>query len=304
MKQLLLQFIKLGASLPVGLKGGLPEKVLRRILTMYKNSKGKDALVYSNIGLSKNLKVELPVLQAPTFLLFGTPASYTGEFYTVQLSGLLTKYCSAFVDIGANWGFYSYYISTTNSSKPIFWFEPNPFLHNNIKQNLERNKVKQAKGSDMALSDTNGTLTFYLNPESDLISSIVAPKDENGIIRQTVATTRFDNWASDPTVPAKLMVKVDVENAEWQFIRGAVNAIDKIEYLVMEVLGPARQSGFINYTINDLKLQAYYINKNRIEHVKQEDMRYNEGEFNWLFCKQAPAALREKLAGSVFEVID
>jgi FkbM family methyltransferase len=304
MKQLLLQFIKLGASLPVGLKGGVLEKVLRRVLNVYKNSKGKDATVRSNLGLNKNLKVDLPVLQAPTFLLFGTPESYTGEFYTVQLSGLLTKHCAAFVDIGANWGFYSYYIATTNPGKPIFWFEPNPFLHNNIRENLSNNKLQHVKGSDMALSDKNGTLTFYLNPESDLISSIVAPKNENGVIKQTVATTRFDNWASDPAVPSKLMVKVDVENAEWEFIRGAVNAIDKIEYLVMEVLGPARQSGFINYTINDLKLQAYYINKNRIEHVKAEDMRYNEGEFNWLFCKQSPRELREKLPGSIFEVID
>lgn len=302
--KLLLPFIKLGASLPVGLKGGLPEKVLRRLLSMYKNSKGKDAIVQSNLGLNKNLKVELPVLQAPTFLLFGTPASYTGEFYTVQLSGLLTKYCDAFVDIGANWGFYSYYIATTNANKPIFWFEPNPFLHNSIKENLSRNNLKHVKGLDMALSDKNGTLTFYLNPESDLISSIVAPKDENGVIKQTVATTRFDNWAADPSIPNKLMVKVDVENAEWEFIRGAVNAIDKIEYLVMEVLGPARQSGFINYTINDLKLQAYYINKNKLEHAKQEDMRYTEGEYNWLFCKQSPAELRQKLSGSIFEVVE
>lgn len=302
--KLLLPFIKLGASLPVGLKGGLPEKVLRRLLSMYKSSKGKDAIVHSNLGLNKKLKVELPVLQAPTFLLFGTPASYTGEFYTVQLSGLLTKYCDAFVDIGANWGFYSYYIATTNANKPVFWFEPNPFLHNNIKENLSRNNLKHVKGSDMALSDKNGTLTFYLNPESDLISSIVAPKDENGVIKQTVATTRFDNWAADPSIPKKLMVKVDVENAEWEFIRGAVNAIDKIEYLVMEVLGPARQSGFINFTINDLKLQAYYINKNKIEHAKSEDMRYTEGEYNWLFCKQTPAEVRQKLSGSIFEVVE
>lgn len=304
MKPLLLQVIKIGASLPVGLKGGIVEKVLRRVLTMYKNSKGKDAIVQSNLGLSKKLNVQLPVLQAPTFLLFGTPKSYTGEFYTVQLAGWLTKYCSAFIDIGANWGFYSYYISANNPGKPVYWFEPNPFLHKSIKENLSRNNLQHVKGSDMALSDTNGTLTFYLNPVSDLVSSIVAPENDSQVIKQTVATTRFDNWASDPAIPSGLMVKVDVENAEWQFIRGAVNAIDKMEYLVMEVLGPARQSGFINYVINDLKLQAYYINKNRIEHVLAEDMRYNEGEFNWLFCKQQPAALRQKLSGSVFEVID
>jgi FkbM family methyltransferase len=302
MKQVLLQLIKMGAGLPVGLKGGLAEKVLRRVLKIYRDSKGKDANVHSNLGISNGLKVQLPVSKAPSYFLFGKPSSYPGEFYTLELTKQLNKYCNAFVDIGANWGYYSYYVGS-NNNKPVYWFEPNEFLYNNITQNLAKNNFSHARGSDVALSDTNGSLTFYLNQTSDLVSSIVPPDSENGVIKQTVATVRFDKWATENNIPSKLLVKVDVENAEWQFIRGTVNALDKIDYLVMEVLGPARQSGFINYVINDLRLKAYYINKTKIEYVQQEDMRYTAGEFNWLFCRQLPAELAPNLAGSIFEVV-
>lgn len=303
MKQVLLQLIKMGAKLPVGLKGGITEKVLRRLLNIYVRSGGKESAVRGNMGINNKLNVELPVLKAPSYFLFGTPFSYKGEYHTLQLANFLNQYCAAFVDIGANWGFYSYYIAAHNQNKPIFWFEPNPALYNNITDNLARNKFTNVRGSDVGLSDTDGTLTFYLNQSSDLESSIVAPESQEGVIKQTINTTRFDSWALGNAIPGKLLVKVDVENAEWQFIRGAEKALDKIEYLIMEVLGPARQSGFINYVIKDLGMQAYYIDENKIEHVREEDMRYTTGEYNWLFCHQTPDVLAKQLSGSIFKVI-
>jgi FkbM family methyltransferase len=303
MKQVLLQLIKIGASLPVGLKGGIIEKVLRRIQHAYIKSGGKDVIISSNMGINNKFRVALPVLKAPPYFLFGTPFSYKGEYHTLQLANFLNQYCNAFVDIGANWGFYSYYIAAHNDNKPIFWFEPNPELYNNITDNLARNKFNSVRGSDLGLSDTDGVLTFYLNPSSDLVSSIVPPENQDGVVKQTINTTRFDSWAMSNGIPDKLMVKVDVENAEWQFIRGAEKALDKIEYLIMEVLGPARQSGFINYVINDLQLKAYYIDNEKIEYVAAEDMRYTKGEYNWLFCRQRPEELSQKLSGSIFKVI-
>ncbi|MBK6390601.1 MAG: FkbM family methyltransferase [Saprospiraceae bacterium] len=119
----------------------------------------------------------------------------------------------------------------------------------------------------------------------------------------TVESIRFEDWVFQNNIDKKLIVKVDVENAEWQFIKGSLKVLDKIEFLVMEVLGPARQEGFINYMISDLALQSYYINENKIEHVLQEDMRYTPGEYNWLFCRYTPEALKEKLTNRLFTVI-
>jgi FkbM family methyltransferase len=303
MKGILLALIKTGATLPAGVKGGITERIFNRILRSYKaRYSTSDSMVASNLGMGNGLQATVPVLQAPGFLLFGTPRSYPGEYYTLQLARALNEHCDAFVDIGANWGYYTYFIAP-HSNRPVYWFEPNPFLFQHISNNIKANRLHHVTGSDTAISDTTGQLTFYLDQSSDLQSSIIRPNDVP-VKEHTVPSVRFDDWAGDSSIPNKLLVKVDVENAEWHFIRGVGKGMKKIEFLLMEVLGPARQSGFINHVINDLKLQAYYINKDRVEFVRKEDMRYTKGEYNWLFCRHLPSELQQKLAGSIFTVVE
>lgn len=301
MNRFLFWIIKLGAMLPVGVKGAFTERIFSRMLNLYKRLKGNDRTVNSNLGINNNLKVQLPVLKVPSCFLFGDPHSYNGEYYSLQLASYLNRYCSAFVDIGANWGFYSYFIAL-QTKKPIYWFEPNSFLFENINTNIRKNRLEQVTGSKLALSDNNGHLTFYLDHTSDLQSTIVAPEHNHNITKEQIEATRFDHWVEKNSIPNHLLVKVDVENAEWQFIKGAVHALDKVDYLLIEVLGPARQSGFVNYLIKEFQFHAYYINKESIEYVKEEDMRYTAGEYNWLFCRNHPSELKQKLAGSIFTV--
>jgi FkbM family methyltransferase len=301
MKRVLLWLIKAGASAPKEVKGGFFEKVFTRILRTYRTRYTADRLIRSNLGMDNGLKTTVSVLHSPGFLLFGAPRSYSGEYHTLQLVGTLSRHCSAFVDIGANWGYYTFFIAT-RFSKPVYWFEPNPALYHHITGNTAKNKMQHVTGSDAAISDTTGHLTFYIDQSSDLQSSIIRPGENISVKEHTVQSLRFDNWAASAAVPGNLLVKVDVENAEWNFIRGATAALDKIEFLVMEVLAPARESGFINYVISGLGLQAYYINKNKIEHVSKDDMRYTTGEYNWLFCRYQPDELQKSLAGSMFEV--
>jgi FkbM family methyltransferase len=302
MKMMLIALIRMGASLPVWCKGGITEKVFRRILFLYNKRYHEDQLVYSNLGIDNKLVVKASVSQAPTHFFFGKPSSYSGEYYTLRLAEKLSTHCAAFVDIGANWGYYSYYMAV-HYKKPIFWFEPNPVLYRHVADNLRANQFNQVTGSDVAISDTAGQLTFYIDQTSDLQSSLINPGAGANIKEHVVQAIRFEDWANSINIPGKLLVKVDVENAEWNFIKGAEGAFDKIEYLIMEVLGPARESGFINYMIRDLKVHAYYIDENKIEHVQEEDMRYTKGEYNWLFTSHGPNALQQQLSGSPFTVI-
>jgi FkbM family methyltransferase len=303
MNKTALSIIKSGARLPLYLKGGIIERVFTRLLRWYRNNYMDEHLVFSNLGISNKLKVAFPIQQAPSMFFFGTPASYTGEYYTVKLVSLLTRHSSSFVDIGANWGFFSYYIRTENASVPIYWFEPNPALYKSIITNSASNGLSDMVGSQQAISDSNGALTFYVEDGSGFNSSLVRPPENEKIKEITVEVIRFDDWIEQNGIAGNLMVKVDVENAEWNFIKGVTKEFDKIEFLVIEVLGPARQSGFINYMISERKMEAYYINGPRVEHVPQEDMRYTKGEYNWLFCRHKADVLRKKLEGSVFTII-
>jgi FkbM family methyltransferase len=298
---ILLQLIKFGAVLPVWCKRSFVEKVFIRILNIYRNRNKRDLYIYSNLGMNNRLRVKLSVHQSPAQFFFGTPDSYPGESYTLHLAEALNKYCSAFVDIGANWGYYSYYMALTYK-KPIYWFEPNPVLYSNVTSNIKYNNFNNVIGSDTAISDAEGQLTFYIDQSSDLQSSLINPGSQANVKEHTVQSMRFDNWVSSGSIPDKLLVKVDVENAEWNFINGAKDNLGKVQFLILEVLGPARQTGFINFMIRELGFHAYYINENKIEHVKEEDMRYTKGEYNWLFCKYQPLKLEEYLSGSRFTV--
>jgi FkbM family methyltransferase len=295
-------FVKLGAGLPASMKGGWNLRVMNRMLNLSGIKKRKEMLT-TNLGIPGDLAIQLPAGEAPASMFFGTPEEYVGEYHTLMLTWLLSRYCDATVDIGANWGFYTYFLANKGVS-PIFWFEPNALLNRTIEDNVKHHAFKGITGSHFALSETNGELTFYINKQSDLESSIVEPGDLSNIEAITVPATRFDSWVRQTGLSdKKLMVKVDVENAEWQFINGSSGCTDSIEFLILEILGPARQAYLVDHLIQQWMMNAYYINGDQLEFVLHDDMRYVKGEYNWLFTKHTPDALRKLLDNSIFKVI-
>ena len=106
---------------------------------------------------------------------------------------MLSEYCSAFVDIGANWGYYTYYIAT-KSEKPVYWFEPNSFLFDSISTNTAKNNIKNVKGFDIAIADCTGSLTFYINKSSDYLSSLIKLLKELNFEEVKVHAILFDDW--------------------------------------------------------------------------------------------------------------
>ena len=294
--------VRIGSALPASLKGRWNLRVMNRMLNLSGIKKRKEVLT-TNLGMPGGLAVKLPTGEAPAFMFFGTPKEYVGEYHTLMLSWLLSKHCDATVDIGANWGFYTYFLANKGVS-PIYWFEPNAWLNRTISDNVKHHAFKGITGSHFALSETDGELTFYINKQSDLESSIVEPGDLQNIEAVTVPSTRFASWVRQTGIgDKKIMVKVDVENAEWQFIHGSSGCADSIEFLILEILGPARQAHLVDYLIQQRKMNAYYINGNQLEFVLQDDMRYVKGEYNWLFTKHTPDALRNLLGKSIFKVI-
>lgn len=259
---------------------------------------------YSNYGICNQLSIEMPLAESPVHLLYGSPKNYTGEYHTLLLSRTLKEEAGAFIDVGANWGYYSFFIASAPGKKiPIYAFEPNPILFEYLQKNIQQNKLTLLQVLDLAICDTTGLITFYQDKTSDLTSTIKLPSESDKFFEIQVSCTRLDDWILTRDLN-NLLVKVDVENAEWNFISGVTGVLDKIKFLIMEVLGPARKSGFINYMIRESKWNAYYINKYKIEFVVEEDMRYTPDEYNWLFCRENPAALRILLRSSLFVVVE
>ncbi len=74
-------------------------------------------------------------------------------------------------------------------------------------------------------------------------------------------------------------------------------------HLILEILEPARKRGLSNHLIQVCGFEGYYINGLTLEYMAAEDWRYIPGEWNWLFCRESPGRLREKLGRSPFRVV-
>lgn len=122
-----------------------------------------------------------------------------------------------FVDVGANFGFYSILAAATNPTAAIDAVEPNPALAALLKETAARNGVKLAV-HELALSDRGGTASLSLRGG---LSSLVAARWEQDDVLQRVRTERFDDLFPDGAD----LVKIDAEGAEPEVLAGMERAL-------------------------------------------------------------------------------
>ena len=119
------------------------------------------------------------------------------------------------VDVGANKGAYTYFLSRLSAH--VFAYEPNPKFMPILKPVVG----PKVTVFEAALSDRTGeaTLTIPINPkgESNNAASLVPAKYAGEVKKITVAARRLDD-AGHPNIG---FIKVDVEGHEEAVIRGA-----------------------------------------------------------------------------------
>jgi len=255
----------------------------------------------TNLGIATRLRCVVPI-EHPV-AIFGKPAFYSGERGALELARRLADRSDAFVDVGAHLGYFTFYVRALASrSVPIHYFEPDPDLFARLEQNVRANALAGVTGHNEAIGEADGTALFYIN-RSDTFSGSLTDmfSGKHEIVPAQVTTRRFASFASTAHF-TRACVKVDVEGAERQFLDGAIPVLDRVAYLIMEVLGPAVTSGFVADLMREGGFHGYYINDYSLEQSLDGSFTYREPEYNWLFCREAPPELRRTLAGSRFRI--
>jgi FkbM family methyltransferase len=257
----------------------------------------------TNLGIAAGLSIEIPTAQVHA--AFSAPDLYVGERASLELAARFCREADAFVDVGANLGFFTFHVrSKTGDGIPIFAYEPDPLLFGLLASNVQRNGLRGVEVHQVAIGAEDGRATFYRNLTDPLSGSVTTEfQTAHDLEAVTVPMKRFSTVARELGF-ARACVKVDVEHAEDQFLDGLGTDHDRIGWLIMEVLAPAVDRQFVRRAMTRTGWRAYYINDFSLEHSVDGGFRYRESEFNWLFCRQAPAALRASLAGSRFRVHD
>jgi hypothetical protein len=113
-----------------------------------------------------------------------------------------------------------------------------------------------------------------------------------------VQCTTFDAFAVQQQI-RNALVKVDIEGAAHLFMAGAAREFKRIAYLIIEPIGQTSEM----LARAPHGVYCYYINGSRLE-LKTADIEYNNAEWNWLLCWQAPEELRKAVARAGFQVVD
>jgi len=242
------------------------------------------------MGISADLRCELPATNMVA--LYGLPAFYAGERGSLELAARFSRVSSAFVDIGAHLGYFSFFVHYHGAAGvPIHFFEPDRQLFAALDRNVRANRLDRIQGYARAVGARDGLEQFFVNATDPLSGSLrtqFAPTHQVSAIDVEVE--------SFATIARRLdlrqaCVKVDVEGAEFEFLEGATNALDRIGSLIIEVLGPACERGFVPALMQRGGFHAYYINDYVLEHSADGSFTYRAPEYNWLFCRHAPEEL-------------
>lgn len=146
----------------------------------------------------------------------------TGMF-EIEETAIISKllpHVDVFVDVGANLGYYT--CLALQSGKPVIAFEPQQQNLQCLFQNLIANGWEDnAEVFPLALSERPGLLTLYgaSGPSASLIENWAGYSPS---FKKVVPVSTLDNVLSGRFLDKQLFVKMDVEGAEFQVLKGAV----------------------------------------------------------------------------------
>jgi FkbM family methyltransferase len=164
-----------------------------------------------------------PKLTPYGFTLMGNQLMQEGIFEPEE-SALIIKYlkkASVFIDIGANIGFYICLARYLNKY-PIA-IEPSPQNLNLLYANLTANGWHDVEVYPLGMAAKPGIVPLYGGGTG--ASLVESWANNSGVLQQTISTSTLDILLGDRFQGKPLLIKVDVEGAEYSVLQGAASTL-------------------------------------------------------------------------------
>ncbi len=192
---------------------------------------------------------------------------------------------NTFVDVGANYGYYSLLAAHWNSRLQVIAFEPVPQIYECLQRNIKLNDLQtRVSAYSIALSDASGAATLYI-PASGSIDCEATATLAQGSWQQCknspsldVQAVRFDDF--ERQYPLKVdLVKVDVEDHEASVLRGMQNVIRRDRpFIVCEILPRAHGNQKTREIIDSIGYTPYWITSSGYIRVSRFDFERRDSE--------------------------
>jgi FkbM family methyltransferase len=144
------------------------------------------------------------------------------------------------IDIGAHIGLFSVCCSQlTGPEGKIICFEPTPGTYSILKNTLRLNHCDNVIPCLAAVSDKEGTATFYVShTEGCNSNSLVKNKSDNQLSAYDVQLVTIDSIVAEYAIHPSL-IKIDAEGAELDVLKGGINTYKQHKPVLILGLHPA-----------------------------------------------------------------
>jgi len=188
------------------------------------------------------------------------------EPYTSRILRSVFERSTNFVDVGANYGFYSVLGALWNPNLHVVAFEPVGEIFEGLLRNVQANSaVGRIRCENLALSSRSGRAVFFLpqseNKDIESTGTLATEswQSRKGSPQIEVETIRFDEYEANHSMHVDL-VKIDVEDFEADVLEGMRTVILRDQpFIVCEVLPRKHGNARTLREIESLRYQPYWI---------------------------------------------
>ena len=185
------------------------------------------------------LELELSfIMQSPTTFSFHIAKyqSWEGQITNWIISRFSDQNSLCFVDIGANFGWYSCLFSILGGEKSkVYSVEPSPDNIFYLKKNINNNNLKNISLYEGALGDRKNLLPLYqANPKNPGAHSLIRNTPQQNLNTKffQVEVNTLDSLFEDLEVIN--LMKIDIEGYELNALKGGKNTLKKVQNLLIE----------------------------------------------------------------------
>jgi len=155
------------------------------------------------------------------------------------------------VDIGANIGMFSLFISKKRPDITCYAFEPEPLNFTNLNQSKKANNLTKLNVFQLAIGKEECTLNLYKSNKNDGGHSLTRDSEQTDSSMPSFTPVQVMPLTKTlpPSLPSLDVIKIDVEGGEIEVIEGALDVIRKYRpMLVMETSNQhiANQTGIFS----------------------------------------------------------
>ena len=168
------------------------------------------------------------------------------ELRTTELFLQLLQKGFTVIDVGANVGFFTLLAAKlVEKEGTVLAFEPEPTSFSLLSGSVLRNNFSNVKLSQKCVSDIDGRRTLYLSSTRHRgMHSIIR---DSGGTSVTVPSTRLDTEVSRLGIDHVDLLKIDVEGAELEVLKGIGDQCPSIKRMLVETHGPELESACLDW---------------------------------------------------------